>query len=53
MNTKQLVTLIKLKEILDEATDNGLLDEMAAHSHPDTINTFCDAVTECFKAHEG
>lgn len=34
--------LTTLQSALTQATDCGLFDEMAAHSHPDRINAFCD-----------
>jgi hypothetical protein len=36
--------LSMLLEALTAATESGLLDELAAELHPDTINEFCDAV---------
>lgn len=41
----KLLALVGLREALAAATDSGLLDDMAADLHPDSINAFCDAVT--------
>ncbi len=35
-----------LASALRLASDNGVLDDLAAYVHPDTINAFVDAVTE-------
>lgn len=40
----QRKALASLKAALQEATDTGLLDELAGSLHPDIINQFCDEV---------
>lgn len=45
LNHAQQGALIGLQSALSQATDCGLFDEMAAHSHPDRINAFCDDVS--------
>jgi len=42
LNSAQQSALIALQSALSKATDCGLFDEFAAHSHPDRINAFCD-----------
>lgn len=37
--------LLDLRAALAAATASGLLDDMAADLHPDSINAFCDAAT--------
>jgi hypothetical protein len=39
-------TVQNISEILHIATDDGTLDELCAFIHPDTINAFCDAVSD-------
>jgi len=39
-------TARKLLALLELATEDGTLDEMAAFVHPDHINRFCDAVSD-------
>jgi len=37
-------TLNDLQNALFAATENGVLDDLAAYIHPDIINDFCEAV---------
>jgi hypothetical protein len=39
-------TACELEALLEAATLNGTLDELAAFVHPDVINRFCDAVAD-------
>ena len=38
------MTFSELSEVLQSATKEGLMDELACYLHPDTINLFCDTV---------
>ena len=58
LDSEQQRALIALRFALSQATQCGLFDEFAAHSHPDRINSFCDdlkafASAEGIDAHEG
>lgn len=44
MNKTQ--ALQNLRQSLREATESGLLDDLAGGIHPDEINRFCDAVVD-------
>lgn len=41
--------LENLMRALEDATEIGLLDDLASDIHPDVINTFCDGVEDVFK----
>lgn len=43
MNQKQMIAFRALARALVQATDEGVLDELAAYTHPDNINRFADA----------
>ena len=49
MTAEQKEVLTTLETVLQAATDNGLLDELACYAHPDIINQFCDAVDSMIK----
>jgi hypothetical protein len=40
------VTAKAIEALLQVATDNGTLDELAAFIHPDIINRFCDGIAD-------
>lgn len=46
LTLQQSEALRNLQKALLEATEHGLFDVIAAYSHPDTINRFCDDVAE-------
>ena len=46
MNEDQKEAIANLAIALIMATHHEVLDELAKLIHPDTINTFCDAVDE-------
>lgn len=39
-------TAKRIASLLQEATENGTLDELAAFIHPDIINGFCDGISD-------
>lgn len=47
---RQREALASLRSAIDQATQSGLFDEMAAHGHPDRINAFCDDVADFAEA---
>lgn len=51
MDERQKAALKQLYQALREATESGLLDEMAGQIHFDTINAFCDAVADMEEQH--
>lgn len=52
LTTDQKRVLTKLNEVLNEATNVGLLDVIVADcKNPDSLNDFCDAVTYVERHH--
>jgi hypothetical protein len=46
LTDEQRRVLTELNEVLNKATNNGLLDVLVADcKNPDSLNDFCDAVT--------
>lgn len=43
---RAVALLGRVATLLRHATDAGLLDQLAAHMHPDEINGICDAVAQ-------
>jgi len=52
MNEEQRRVLLHLRLALEKAADSGLLDAMWLVTHPDVVNSFCNAVAAMHKAHE-
>lgn len=54
MNHEQKDALRRLSRALTEATETGLFDELAGDIlHPDTINAFCDGISEAVGERQG
>ncbi len=54
MTPEQQTTLIKLREVLGEASANGTCDVLGCEwSNPTTVNDFCDAVADACAAYAG
>ena len=45
-------TLRELANVLQKASDDGTLDELAKDIHPNSINEFCDAVANALPEQE-
>lgn len=43
---------LELQRALGQATQDGVLDELAVVLHPDVINQFCDAVDLLVKSYK-